>query len=141
MLVCNYEKREVVVVYFKETTGKKRLPLLNNVCTALWESGAMGGLKCLAEKFLFEAKFRDSWKTYTLFCGKVGDDEGVSISYKRMLALIYEMSCSNIPADEAAMSLAKVMKNDNGVTKMYLSLVQATLTVRPFGTLQVSPME
>jgi hypothetical protein len=58
-----------------------------------------------------------------------------------MLALIYEMSCSNIPADEAAMSLAKVMKNDNGVTKMYLSLVQATLTVRPFGTLQVSPME
>jgi len=55
MLVCNYEKREVTVVYFKESTGKKKLLLLDDVCAALWESGAMGGLKCLAEKFLFEA--------------------------------------------------------------------------------------
>jgi hypothetical protein len=58
-----------------------------------------------------------------------------------MLALIYEMSCSNVPADIAAESLAKEMRNDNGVTKMYLSLVQATLAVRPFGILQVRPME
>jgi hypothetical protein len=55
MLVCNYEKREVTVVYFKESTGKKKLPLLDVVCAALWESGAMGGLKCFADKFLFEA--------------------------------------------------------------------------------------
>ena len=58
-----------------------------------------------------------------------------------MLALIYEMNCSNIPADVAAESLAKEMKGDNGVTKMYLSLIQASLAVRPFGILQVRPME
>jgi hypothetical protein len=58
-----------------------------------------------------------------------------------MLALIYEMSCSNVPADEAAISLAKAMRNDNGVTKMYLSLIQATLAVRSFRLLQVSPMD
>jgi hypothetical protein len=40
-----------------------------------------------------------------------------------MLALIYEMSCSNLPADAAAEVLAKEMRNDNGTTKMYLSLV------------------
>jgi hypothetical protein len=64
----------------------------------------------------------------------------VSISYKRMLALIYEMSCSNVPADAAAEALAKEMRNDNGMTKMYLSLVQATLAARPFGLFQVRPM-
>ncbi len=58
-----------------------------------------------------------------------------------MLALIYEMNCSNIPADVAAEYLAKEMKGDNGVTKRYLSLIQATLAVRPFGILQVRPME
>ena len=53
----------------------------------------------------------------------MGDDDGVSISYKRMLALIYEMSCNNISADAAAEVLGKEMRNDNGTTKMYLSLV------------------
>jgi hypothetical protein len=72
-----------------------------------------------------------------LFCGKVGvgEDEGVSISYKRMLALIYEMSCRNITADIAAESLAKEMRNKNGLTKMNISLVHATLDVRTFGIL------
>jgi hypothetical protein len=65
----------------------------------------------------------------------------VSISYKRMLALICEMNCNNSAADVAAEALAKEMRDDNGVTKMYLSLIQATMAVRPFGILQVRPME
>jgi hypothetical protein len=59
MLVCNYEKREVTTVYFKESTGKKKLHLLDDICSALWVSGAQGGLKSLAGAYLFEAKFRD----------------------------------------------------------------------------------
>jgi hypothetical protein len=47
----------------------------------------------------------------------------VSISYKRMLALIYEMNCNNVAADLSAELLAKEMRDDNGVTKMYLSLI------------------
>jgi hypothetical protein len=59
MLVCNYEKREVTIVYFKESTGKKKLHLLDSVCSELWKSGAQGGLRSFAGAYLLEAKFKD----------------------------------------------------------------------------------
>jgi hypothetical protein len=59
MLVCNYERREVTVVYFKESTCKKKLHLLDDIFSALWISGAQGGLRSFAGAYLFEAKLRD----------------------------------------------------------------------------------
>ena len=59
MLVCNYEKREVTIVYFKESTGKKKLQFLDSVCSELWKSGAQGGLRSLAGAYLLESKFKD----------------------------------------------------------------------------------
>ena len=111
------------------------------MCVALWEAGGRGGLKCVADKWILETKEKPRWTTRNLFCGKVGGDSVESISYKRMIALIYEMSCSEHPADTTAELLSRDMKNDNGLTKMILSLVQASLAVRCVATLPVRSME
>jgi hypothetical protein len=61
ILACNFEKRCVTILYFKESTGKKQLGLLIAMGSILWETGCKMGLKCIGENYTIETTAMNQW--------------------------------------------------------------------------------
>jgi hypothetical protein len=93
LLICNYEARAVTVVYFKRETQEQRLDFLVKLGTAVWKAGCKGGLECKAQIYNEEKKFMKEWTTSYLPCCKRNPETVESISYKRMISLMYEIAC------------------------------------------------
>ena len=61
LLACNFEKRQVTILYFKESTNKKPLGLLIAMGNELWETGCKMGLKCIGENYTMEVMEKNQW--------------------------------------------------------------------------------
>ena len=59
-----------------------------------------------------------------------------------MIALMYEITCRSDKSPGAVISwMASLMKEDRGVTKMFLALIQAAIAVRSAGFYAVRNLE
>ena len=74
------------------------------------------------------------WTTSYLPCCKRNPETVESISYKRMISMMYEIACRpSRSADCVAQWLSKNMRNDNGLTKMILCMLQGAIAARCVG--------
>ena len=86
----------------------------------------------MANNFFSEQDEALKWKVEVLQCGKDEIEIGENISYKRVLAMIYEISCNIVSAIDTAKRFAPRMAED-GFNKEQLTLIQAAIAVRCVG--------
>ena len=71
------------------------------------------------------------WKIRTLACHRNDVERVEAISFKRMAALMYEITCKeHRDVDYTTEEFAKVMTKDNGHTKMLLASIQGAIVAR-----------
>ncbi len=74
------------------------------------------------------------WKTLASRFHREGKDYGGAISFMRMLALMYEITCFiHREVDSVSEEVVDLMKEDNCVTKMMLSSIQGAIAARKLG--------
>ena len=132
LLVTDFQRRETMCVYFKKETGDHTLDKLDVVANKVWQDGCQGGLRCGANNFFMEQEEALKWKVKIVQCGKNENEKGENISYKRLLAMIYEISCNDAAAYDTVVRFAPQMAVD-GFIKGQLALIQAAIAVRCVG--------
>ena len=55
--------------------------------------GSQGGLKTIAGSFFQEKVYTKEWETFYVRCCSSLEEPIASLSYKRMIALMYEITC------------------------------------------------
>ena len=94
----------------------------------------------MANNFFSEQDEALKWKVEILQCGKDEIERGENISYKRVIAMIYEISCNIVSAIDTAKRFAPRMAED-GFNKEQLTLIQTAIAVRCVGHYPVSSVE
>ena len=98
--------------------------LLVSAADKIWREACKTGVKCIGEVYLTEAKAEKMWKIRTLACHRDDAERVEAISFKRMAALMYEITCKeHRDVDSVTEEFAKVMTRDNGHTKMILASI------------------
>ena len=71
------------------------------------------------------------WKIRTVACHRDDAERVEAISFKRMAALMYEITCKeHKDVESVTEEFAKVMTRDNGYTKMVLASIQGAIVAR-----------
>jgi hypothetical protein len=122
LMTINYEARRVRIVYFQKEVEKLQLKLLSKAADFMWREGGRMGLKCAAGVYLQERVKDLEWKTEYIACCKDAEERVEKLSFKRMLTLMYEITCKEPRSvDSVTDWMAEMMRKDNGTTKMILA--------------------
>jgi hypothetical protein len=71
------------------------------------------------------------WKMRTVACHRDDAERVKAISFKRMAARMYEITCKeHRDVDSVTEEFAKVMTKDNGHTKMLLASIKGAIVAR-----------
>ncbi len=105
--------------------------LLVGAADKIWREACKMGVKCVGEVYLTESKAEKLWKIKTVACHRDDAERVEAISFKRMVALMYEITCKEQrDVDSVTEEFAKLMLRDNGCTKMILESIQGAIVAR-----------
>ena len=131
LMSWNFETRQIKVLYFQKETRALELNLLMKASDKIWRESCKTGLKCGGGTYFREVLNEKKWSTIASECHREDADHGEAISFKRMVALIYEISCYvNRNVDSVTEEFSELMKRDNGITKMMLASIQGAIAAR-----------